>query len=433
MRNKEKIKKRGIVLLFGAVAISFLVSFVFAFDGVNGECESGACEDDGLECVLIEGNDWCNGADTNRDGDVDLWQFDGRGDQQTVSENMDRIDCSGEEKGVCSFRDGGCVKETEGLVLGCIDNCVIDSVEWESERVQDGEPVNLWISGINCSSGNTIMINFYERDMFSEDDFVSGAFYQDNFVDSISYVPQFVNDEYGSPEFYAKVNLVGEENFVSSQLLKVFPSSRESVSRSKSFSFKEGKNLFTMPLIFDDMSMETVFGENLDKIDRIYTYEDGWKIYHPDETKPSNLYGFEVGRGYVLFTKPGDSFDLDVTGYMTDESLNYLRFNLAAGEWNLISIFYESYDVESIIEGDSDNELYVYNDVNGNYEKIEEGILNADESYWVYSNSSIRFADPEAGFPSLNFWQRILDLFKTFFVLNCVFIILVNGGLNQKF
>ena len=129
------------------------------------------------------------------------------------------------------------------------------------------------------------------------------------------------------------------------------------------------------------MSIEHIFEDIESRADRLYTYEDGWKVYYFDG-RPSNLFELKAGRGYMLFMN--QEANLTVNGSAVKPDLSYPRFNLKGG-WNLIGTFSIGRPAQDILSGVNYDQLYLYNESSGNYDLVDPQMwLNETESYWIY-------------------------------------------------
>ena len=140
-----------------------------------------------------------------------------------------------------------------------------------------------------------------------------------------------------------------------------------------------------------------------DSITSIYTYVDGtWKVWHADDTIPSDLDTLEAGRGYVFVMASAATFTLaDIKANMdaviaTESGARSPHSTAVYAGWNLIGDTYGDeedkekpmYDLFSNIDG-SYISLWMYNDA-GNLEEVdisENYNIIPTRAYWIYMNA----------------------------------------------
>tara|TARA_Y100000310_G_scaffold155538_1_gene155016 strand:+ start:584 stop:4981 length:4398 start_codon:yes stop_codon:yes gene_type:complete len=279
--------------------------------------------------------------------------------------------------------------------------CSISLLDWSTHKARAGEVVNMNIVGENGCIGEKMNITIMERDKeilvaswVNPDDEVVKI--EDiDFASSVPWTAVWQEDERGNPEYYFIVEINGQtyesNKTLKQDMLTVYPSKKRYIN--KTIKLKKGKNAFSLPIILDNMSIQSVFVDIIENISKIYTYDaqKRFRIYHFDG-KPSNLFVLRPGKGYVLFMK-NDS-NLILNGTKMNESDFEFRpptFTLKPG-WNLIGTFSNTEKVKHILEGVNYAELYFYNKSSGIYESLDQNAsLDEKYSYWININVESSF------------------------------------------
>jgi len=362
----------------------------------DGDCNSTICPADG--CGVYD-------CETNIFGDYPDFIPNECSDIYTCTQNICTAVCEDDNDnddysvscGDCNETDVEINPEADEICDDNIDNdcdgfidlidpdcqvCTITSLEWSSTEVNDKDRVTILIGARNCS-GELMNLTIIEKDTLTLDDTINETF-DIPFTDRINWTAVYLKDERGTPEFYFEIEINGDVYSlldyapIAEPLLHVLPVER--LYEQRTIYLKIGKNPFSIPLMLDNMSIEHIFRDVKGKAERLYTYDEGWKIYYFDN-RPSNLFELQPSRGYMLFMN--DSANLTVYGSVLNPDLTYPRFNLKQG-WNLIGTFSIQLAVEYILQGVSYSGLYLYDKSSNNYTLVEPGtILNETESYWI--------------------------------------------------
>ncbi|MBD3252099.1 hypothetical protein GF386_00010 [Candidatus Pacearchaeota archaeon] len=282
-------------------------------------------------------------------------------------------------------KDGACV----------ISGCMINQLEWSNLLVHNNSKVEMLISGSECD-GELMNITIIEKDYFTKDDFVD-SISNIRFNNSVEWTAFWTRDERGLPEYYFRVEIndfVYDSSKDIFKMLKVRPSKRH--WKEIGIPLKKGKNVFSIPLIAENMSVDYIFRDISQKADKLYTYnsDNKWRIYHFNKSKPSNLLELREGEGYILFMK--ENTTLYINGSKTNSSFDYPTFNLNQG-WNLIGTFSGDtaksiLTVKNILEGVKYDRLFIFNKSSSRYDSLEEkDVLNERYSYWIYVKDKSSF------------------------------------------
>ncbi|MBD3163649.1 hypothetical protein GF323_00445 [Candidatus Woesearchaeota archaeon] len=366
-----------------------------ASGGVNYDSARGA----GLKCCgdnAFENNPYeiteqsCDGNDNDCDGIIDnSLKAPLNSNQKGVCAGSNRT-CSGAAgwaddysyiagyeitEQSCDGLDNDC----DGIVdEGCV--CNITSMQWGSPQANNGEISTMLINSLNCD-GKLMNLTVREYDLITADDTV----YRANdvpFSAAIDWISTYQRDEFGRPEYYFEIEIDGMTYTISdfnSPLLSVSPVSR--LYEMQTINLQPGKNAFSIPLILDNMSINSVFEDIRPAADKIYTYDNGWKIHYFDG-RPSNLYSLKPGKGYMLFMN--NAANLTVNGSPVNADLSAPTFNLSGG-WNLIGTFSIGRPAQDILSNVNYDQMYLYNETTGNYSLVKPGTwLNETKSYWIH-------------------------------------------------
>jgi len=137
-------------------------------------------------------------------------------------------------------------------------------------------------------------------------------------------------------------------------------------------------NLISIPFELDDDSLEGAFGDALEDITDIYTYdsENEWSAYHNDPSLPSSLDQINPRQGYFILTN--NDVTLEFNGTISQLPLLKKGWNLiGSGSINNINIEEDLIDVTySSVWGFNQNML--------GYEELEDPIiLEPGKAYWI--------------------------------------------------
>ncbi len=282
---------------------------------------------------------------------------------------------------------GGCLNGCNSSSGRCnsavVNPCVITNLSWSNASVVGDSNIDLLLTGINCT-GKKMNVTIWA----SDSDVIYALPTDLSFSNVISWPSMYDSRYSSSPGYFFKVLIDGttysSKNF-GGVLLKVSNGTRVYLTRT--IALKEGKNAFSLPLILNDMSVSSVLSSISDKVDRAYTYNQGFKIYNSNG-RPSNLLFMEPARGYVLFMK--QAANLTIIGSTTFSDGSRPRMNLSVG-WNLIGPFSEAIVASSLLSGaNSGGGLYTYNENSKKFELVTnpQMILNNRESYWININQA---------------------------------------------
>ncbi len=361
-------------------------------DFADSECQVNGCVDtdtDGFDnCTVIEGGDSENVVDCdNNNADI----YPGAPELCDGFDNQ----CPTDETGTADPGDG-IVDE------GCAGLCIVTNASWNTTMVDEDERVSLIVDAQDCD-GLTATFYIYEKDGFLDDILGGGddpvtnpilppvrVVASDQAV--VEWIAEWQDDAFWEfteyPEYYFLVEVNGT-NYSSDSFLN--PYLEVSLTQRKyievTIPLNPGKNSFSLPLFLDNYSIDEVFS-GVTNINRIYTYDEGFKIRHFDST-PSNLDYLEVGRGYIIDMGAGDSITLN--GTRRDESLQRPTINVLPG-WNFVGTFSNSYEAQDILQEISYSELYTYNETTMSYEVVAaDDYLEQERSYWVYVDEAGSF------------------------------------------
>ncbi len=290
--------------------------------------------------------------------------------------------------------DSGYGQIDEGCPVG---NCIVTNRYWSTTSATEGDLVDVVVEGNSDCNGQSVSFTVLEDDNIL-DEFIGGAddpatFNPNNvtFVNGVArsvWQAEWQDDGLlglnGDPEYYFRANIQGV-NYESPRgagLLRVVLSQKRYEIRS--VPLQTGKNSFSLPLIVDNTSVENVFKDIRSNVDTVYTYDNGFKIYHFDG-RPSNLFNLEVGKGYFVFMNT--PANLVINGSKRQGDLTRPTISLNPG-WNLIGTFSNPYQASQILGGVSYTYLYTYNPLTGNYDSVNPtDNLQGERAYWIYVNN----------------------------------------------
>lgn len=268
-------------------------------------------------------------------------------------------------------------------VCSGIPKCTISYMGWGSDSVVGNQNVDLLFDGVYCGGKSTNIT------IWANDTSVVFAFPLDTpLANSISWNAVYDSSYSNSQGYFFKAVVDGEiyssKDFGSSLLTITNPGTR--VYMTRTIPLRVGRNAFSIPLILDDMSISSAFSSISSKVDRMYTYDGGFKVYNPDP-KPKNLFVLEPARGYVLFMK--QAANLTINGSTTFSDGRRPARNLKAG-WNLIGSFSDTRIVSSLLSGVDYDGIYKYNENSNRFELFTDSQvpLNDVESYWIHVNQA---------------------------------------------
>ncbi len=304
------------------------------------------------------------------------------------------------------------------------DDCAILNVQWSVGSTNEGDDVGLIVQTNEHCEGEEIEFEIWERDgegarWDDEDDLVADeldtvvvsgneaeliwtAVWQDDNTgdesDGFEKNPPeyyfianpkasgFAGLFYTSLENIAHLLTSAKLNGFNSNSLRVHQKQRE--PKRITLSFEEGRNFFSIPLIPDDFSIESIFEGYLDKIDLIGFYDVGeWKIY--SEGFSEDFDSILPTKGYVLVAN--EDFEVNVLGNAELPSSGTIfskpLVTLHPG-WNLIGTYSKQVSVERFFRGQS---VKVVRYSGGDVSELEiEDEINGEESYWVKSSVAVR-------------------------------------------
>jgi hypothetical protein len=285
-------------------------------------------------------------------------------------------------------------------VTGVPSSCEVTNLYWNQTSANEGDFVELVVEGTNCV-GQNVTFEIFEDDSGidelvggSDDDVLvnpAPAVFDATGVATTTWQAEWQDDGFwrtgGDPEYYFVSNVGGVINQSSStSLLSVALTERK--FEIENITLNTGKNSFSLPLTLDNYSIQKVFENINTSVDRIYTYDGGFKVYHFDN-KPSNLQDLEVGKGYIIFMK--NNTVLSINGSKRESDLTRPIINVKLG-WNLIGTFSGLYKASDILRDITYTELYTYNSATGLYDVVNPtDNLNEERSYWIYATSNSSF------------------------------------------
>ena len=151
---------------------------------------------------------------------------------------------------------------------------------------------------------------------------------------------------------------------------------------------KPGINFVSIPLILENKSIENIFAGHIDKIFRIYSYQEAWKAYYFEKPILSSLTSIDEGKGYIIFAKEG--FSISLQGYTklgNTAPYTKLGFNLVQG-WNLIGSF-KDVSVSEYLAGKDYGAVFEFDEDDRVYNQLSNtDVLSKDKGYWVFMNSA---------------------------------------------
>jgi len=313
--------------------------------------------------------------------------------------------------GVSFVEDNKCDSNTcGGLSCEPCPECVITKLYWsQSEIISKGERVDLVIEGESCEGIEIENVEVFEED--SEIGFLSDIFNPDDVVlknpsvegvvfsggeARVTWTAEFQEDEVGGPEYYFKVIVDGEtytSSKVAGEMLEVQAVDR-GTQEGRTITLSPGKNLISIPLILDSMSVEGVFS-GISGVEKIYAYDEEWEIYHFDG-KPSNLVSLEPGKGYVVvMAENAEVVDLNILGYKRTVEKTLPTIKLKKG-WNFIGTFAlaEEVGADVLFREIQDYDLYEWDDTTKGYVLVgKEIVLDETKSYWIFVRDEIEEVD----------------------------------------
>ena len=180
--------------------------------------------------------------------------------------------------------------------------------------------------------------------------------------------------------------------FIWSELKDKYSEVEEQDRLSFDLELNEGWNLISIPLYFQDNRVESVFADELNNIETIYTYRNNeWKIWSNDA--PSNIEGINPGQAYFVKAK-GSSFSTKYGyNYVIEENIppTPITLKLYPG-WNLIGPikkgeyeeYISNYDFLSNVE-DSVTSVWGYDNTLENYNLNSYFDFEVGKGYWIYA------------------------------------------------
>jgi len=145
------------------------------------------------------------------------------------------------------------------------------------------------------------------------------------------FIIYFLEETEHNLKYYCE-NSLGLRSVIDDEKFKV---------EGKSFEIELNKkwNLISIPFTLTDDNIEIVFGDILDIIDSVWSYDsvtESWKVYDPNNPIASNLHTLEAGEGYwVATTDPGT---LVLAGSLFSPAHTPPSKTIVHG-WNLIGYF----------------------------------------------------------------------------------------------
>ena len=110
----------------------------------------------------------------------------------------------------------------------------------------------------------------------------------------------------------------------------------------------------------------------MNKINAIYSYENGWKFYYATNPELSSLQNLEGGRGYIVISS--GNFELKLNGVAASV--------LKVPGWNLVAGTREGNASEAF---GSFTVLYGFNKASNSYSVLNpNSYITKGEAYWVY-------------------------------------------------
>jgi len=336
---------------------------------VSGTCSSFDCAP--ATCVLTPGND-C--------------------DDSNISINPSASEICGDGA------DNNCVG---GIDDGCpLVECIITDIYWNTTLVDEDEVVELIVEGTGCENENA---NFtvWEYDGLPDevgaDDIAQGKPIDAVFSQGLAittWLAEWHEDGFlslgGDPEYYFEVRVNGtdyESGKQSTELLSVNLTERK--YKEMNITLHAGKNAFSLPLILDNMSIDSVFEDISSNVGRVYTYEGHFMVRHSNNNRPGNLQNLEVGRGYII--EMNSDANLTINGTTRDENLQRPSIHLAQG-WNMMGTFSGAYLASDVLRNVDYSNLYVFNEGTGKFDAVSGNpILESDKSYWIKVNVETDF------------------------------------------
>jgi hypothetical protein len=177
--------------------------------------------------------------------------------------------------------------------------------------------------------------------------------------------------------------------------------------------FGDGWNFVSFPFVELDDPIEDIFADLystedgtttfLDIVEDIYSYQDGWKVWHNDESEPGDLENIEAGRAYVVIMSEGYVMSLDDLRANLDTIIDAEGTSRSPHEidvwagWNLVASSYGEddemkdkplQDYFETIDGSYESVWHVASD--GDLDKLDiddsENLIPT-YAYWLYMDS----------------------------------------------
>ena len=167
---------------------------------------------------------------------------------------------------------------------------------------------------------------------------------------------------------------------------------------------EEGWNMFSLPLIPDDSSIEVVLADVMENVESVWSYDEGWSTYNPAMPMISTLTDLVDGTGYWVKMTATDT--VTVSGVELPDPGSLLPVYDVVEGWNLIG--FKSVD-EMTIPGYlttipntvlESSVCYGWDATSQAYDMVSLGLPTTDdmffpgEGYWLYLTEDASIAPP---------------------------------------
>ena len=154
--------------------------------------------------------------------------------------------------------------------------------------------------------------------------------------------------------------------------------------------FSEGWNLFSIPSMPENATIESFLSEIASSIESVWSYDSEWSVYRPDTPELNSLSKLEPGYGYWLYYTEDTPYTLSQDIRPLEAGLIPPPSRKLSVGWNLVGTYHftdaSSAQIESLLESiDQYNSIVTFSNSSQMF-----SILNPDDSvlpgagYWIF-------------------------------------------------
>jgi len=155
-------------------------------------------------------------------------------------------------------------------------------------------------------------------------------------------------------------------------------------SPSLQYDLEPGFNFITVPFELTNNDINQVFNTIINDVNRIYYFNNSWKVFRNNLSTPSSLNSIESLSGYIVVMNNQRS--LTIRGPINNSS----QINSNSG-WNLIGInSLSSISIQAALQNLNYTSVWEYNNLLNNYVQLNPLTDNFEpgKAYWIYLNNS---------------------------------------------